>query len=158
MSDRMACTRFSPDGVSRYSVIFLPPKLIRGRASRRTTSPFGAWNSEPTEMPSASQSRISEATRPRSIIAAVFFGASGSAIWLIALGAWLATRLNISDGLVGLQVVGDNVAAPLGSSTPSLPATPLLATMGMNGYGGMLTVLTGIDSFKKIRTSRVLRA
>jgi purine-cytosine permease-like protein len=30
--------------------------------------------------------------------------------------------------------------------------------MGMNGYGGMLTVLTGIDSFKKIRTSRVLRA
>jgi len=56
-------------------------------------------------------------TRPRSIIAAVFFGASGSAIWLIALGAWLATRLNISDGLVGLQTSGDNVAAPLGSNT-----------------------------------------
>src|SRR5690242_8113297 len=62
MSLRMVCTRFSPDGVSRYSVIFRPPKLIRGRASRRTTSPLGAWNSEPTEMPSASQSRISEAT------------------------------------------------------------------------------------------------
>src|SRR5579862_2235783 len=58
----MACTRFSPDGVSRYSVILRPPKLIRGRASRRTTSPLGAWNSEPTEMPSASHSRISEAT------------------------------------------------------------------------------------------------
>ena len=62
MSDRIVCTRFSPAGVSRYSVIVLPPKLIRGRVSRRTTSPFGAWNSEPTEMPSASQSRISEAT------------------------------------------------------------------------------------------------
>jgi nucleobase:cation symporter-1, NCS1 family len=97
-------------------------------------------------------------TSPRGIIAAVFFGASGSAVWLIALGAWLATRLNISDGLVGLQVVGDNVAAPLGSITAFLSATALLATMGMNGYGGMLTVLTGIDSFKKIRTSRVLRA
>src|SRR6266487_297104 len=60
-------------------------------------------------------------TRPRSIIAAVFFGASGSAIWLIALGAWLATR-------------------------------------GMNAYGGMLTVLTGIDSFKTIRASRAWRA
>ncbi len=58
----MACTRFSPDGVSRYSAIFLPPKLIGGRASRRTISPFGAWNSDPTEIPSASQSRISEAT------------------------------------------------------------------------------------------------
>ena len=44
-------------------------------------------------------------TPARGIIAAVFFGASGSAVWLIALGAWLATRLSISDGLVGLQVV-----------------------------------------------------
>ena len=30
--------------------------------------------------------------------------------------------------------------------------------MGMNAYGGMLTVLTGIDSFRKIKTSRALRA
>jgi NCS1 family nucleobase:cation symporter-1 len=96
-------------------------------------------------------------TSPRGIIAAVFFGASGSAIWLIALGAWLATRLNINDGLVGLQVVGDKVVAPLGSITAVLSATALLATMGMNAYGGMLTVLTGIDSFKKIKTSRALR-
>src|SRR5215213_9910886 len=36
-------------------------------------------------------------TRPRAIIASVFFGASGSAIWLIALGAWLATRLGAID-------------------------------------------------------------
>ena len=96
-------------------------------------------------------------TSARGIIGAVFFGASGSAIWLIALGAWLATRLNINDGLVGLQVAGDNVVAPLGSITAVLSATALLATMGMNAYGGMLTVLTGIDSFKKIKTSRALR-
>jgi nucleobase:cation symporter-1, NCS1 family len=97
-------------------------------------------------------------TSPRGIIAAVFFGASGSAIWLIALGAWLATRLGVSDGLVGLQQVGDKVAAPLGSITAFLSATALLATMGMNAYGAMLTVLTGIDSFKKIKTSRLWRA
>ncbi|MEP7023554.1 MAG: cytosine permease [Actinomycetota bacterium] len=97
-------------------------------------------------------------TSPRGIIAAVFFGASGSAVWLIALGAWLATRLGVSDGLVGLQQVGNNVVAPLGSITAFLSATALLATMGMNAYGGMLTVLTGIDSFKKIRTSRAWRA
>jgi purine-cytosine permease-like protein len=97
-------------------------------------------------------------TPARGIIGAVFFGASGSAIWLIALGAWLATRLGISDGLVGLQRVGDNVAAPLGSITAFLSATALLATMGMNAYGGMLTVLTGVDSFKTLKTSRVWRA
>jgi NCS1 family nucleobase:cation symporter-1 len=97
------------------------------------------------------------ATSTRGIIVAVFCGASGSAIWLIALGAWLATRLGVSDGLVGLQVVGDKVAAPLGSVTAVLSATALLATMGMNAYGGMLTVLTGIDAFKSIRTSRAWR-
>jgi len=96
-------------------------------------------------------------TSPRGIIAAVFFGASGSAVWLIALGAWLATRLGVNDGLVGLQAVGDNVAAPLGSITAFLSATALLATMGMNGYGGMLTVLTGVDSFRTLKTSRAWR-
>ena len=50
------------------------------------------------------------------------------------------------------------MAAPLGSITSFLSATALLATMGMNAYGGMLTVLTGIDSFKTIRTSRAWRA
>jgi purine-cytosine permease-like protein len=88
----------------------------------------------------------------------VFFGASGSAVWLIALGAWLATRLGATDGLVGLQTVGNNVAAPLGSVTAVLSAIALMATMGMNAYGGMLSVLTGIDSFRKIKTSRLWRA
>jgi nucleobase:cation symporter-1, NCS1 family len=96
-------------------------------------------------------------TSPRGIVLAVFSGASGSAIWLIALGAWLASRLGVTDGLVGLQLVGDKVAAPLGSITAVLSAVALLATMGMNAYGGMLTVLTGIDSFKTIKTSRLWR-
>jgi len=97
-------------------------------------------------------------TSPGGIITAVFFGASGSAVWLIALGAWLATRLGVTDGLVGLQVVGDKIAAPLGSVTAALSATALMATMGMNAYGGMLCVLTGVDSFRRLTTSRLLRA
>src|SRR6185437_4768663 len=31
-------------------------------------------------------------------------------------------------------------------------------TMGMNAYGGMLSVLTGIDCFKQVRTNRAWRA
>jgi nucleobase:cation symporter-1, NCS1 family len=96
-------------------------------------------------------------TSAKGIITAVFFGASGSAVWLIALGAWMATRLGVSDGLVGLRVAGNNIASPLGNVTAVLSATSLLATMGMNAYGGMLTILTGIDSFWKIKTSRAWR-
>jgi purine-cytosine permease-like protein len=96
-------------------------------------------------------------TSAKGIITAVFFGASGSAVWLIALGAWMATRLGVSDGLVGLRVSGNNIASPLGNVTAVLSATSLLATMGMNAYGGMLTILTGIDSFRKIKTNRAWR-
>src|SRR3954471_5991152 len=85
-------------------------------------------------------------TTNRSIIASVFFGASGSAIWLIALGAWLAVRLGATDGLVGLQTAGNNVIGHLGDVAAFFSAAALAATMGMNAYGGMLTVLTGVDS------------
>jgi purine-cytosine permease-like protein len=96
-------------------------------------------------------------TRNRSIIASVFFGASGSAIWLIAIGAFLAIRLGATDGLLGIKTAGDNIGAPLGSLVAFFLAASLAATMGMNAYGGMLTVLTAVDSLKGIRPTRAAR-
>jgi purine-cytosine permease-like protein len=85
------------------------------------------------------------------------FGASGSAIWLIAIGAWLATRFGATDGLVGLKGAGNAVISHLGSVTAFLSAAALAATMGMNAYGGMLTVLTGVDSVRSIKPDRRAR-
>ena len=96
-------------------------------------------------------------TRPRAVIASVFLGASASAIWLIILGAWLAIRLGATDGLAGLQTAGNNVVSHLGDVAALLSALALVATMGMNAYGGMLTVLTGIDSFRPITPGRRAR-
>ncbi|MEU6070127.1 cytosine permease [Streptomyces sp. NPDC047082] len=96
-------------------------------------------------------------TSPRALIAAVFFGASGSAIWLIALGAWLAIRLGANDGLVGLRQAGDHFVPGLGAAAAALSALSLVATMGMNAYGGSLTVLTGIDSFRSFNPGRRAR-
>jgi purine-cytosine permease-like protein len=96
-------------------------------------------------------------TTNRSIIASVFFGASGSAIWLIALGAWLAVSLGADDGLVGLMTAGNNVIDGLGDLAAFFSAAALAATMGMNAYGGALTVLTAVDSFKPLQPTRRLR-
>jgi purine-cytosine permease-like protein len=96
-------------------------------------------------------------TRPRAIIASVFFGASGSAIWLIALGAWLATRLGATDALVSLRDAGDNVFGGLGTILAFTSVAILVATMGMNAYGGMLTTVTAIDAFRKITPTRMIR-
>jgi purine-cytosine permease-like protein len=96
-------------------------------------------------------------TSARALIASVFFGASGSAVWLIALGAWLAIRLGAADGLVGLRDAGDHFVPGLGAAAAVLSALSLVATMGMNAYGGMLTVLTGIDSVRGIKPGRAAR-
>lgn len=93
-------------------------------------------------------------TRTKPIISAVFLGAAGSAIWLIALGAWMASRLGVSDGLVGLQTAGNTVTSHLGGVVAFLAAAAMIATMGMNAYGAMLTVVTAIDSFKKVSPTR----
>jgi nucleobase:cation symporter-1, NCS1 family len=96
-------------------------------------------------------------TPARPIIAAVFCGASASAIWLIALGAWMASRLGATDSLVGLQVAGNNVFDRLGSVAAFLSAIILVTTMGMNAYGAMLSVVTAVDSVKSIQPSRQWR-
>jgi purine-cytosine permease-like protein len=91
------------------------------------------------------------------IIGYVFAGASIPAVWLIALGAWLAIGLGATDGLVGLQTAGNHVIAHLGAVTGFLSAFALAATMGMNAYGASLTVLAGVDAFKKVKPTRNAR-
>ncbi len=96
-------------------------------------------------------------TRRRSVIAWVFAGATTPAVWLIALGAWLAIRLGAVDGLVGLQTAGNHVFSHLGTAAAFISAAALAATMGMNAYGGMLTSLAGVDSFRKVNPTRRAR-
>lgn len=102
---------------------------------------------------------LPKSTTPKPLISAVFFGASGSAIWLIALGAWMASRLPmpVADSLVGLQLSGNSVINHLGGLTTFVASLSLIATMGMNAYGAMLTVITAIDSVRAIKPTRKLR-
>jgi nucleobase:cation symporter-1, NCS1 family len=91
------------------------------------------------------------------VITSVFLGAALSAIWLIALGAWLATRISAADPLVSLTQAGDRVAPGYGAAVALASVAALVATMGMNFYSGMLTVVTAIDSLRKLRPTRALR-
>ncbi len=91
------------------------------------------------------------------IIASVFWGAAGSPIWLIPLGAWMATRLGVEDALVGIHDAGNNVVGGLGSILAILSVLALVATMGLNAYSGMLTVVTAVDAFRPVRPTRQLR-
>jgi len=96
-------------------------------------------------------------TRPAHIIAAVFLGASSAAIWLISLGAWLATRIGASDGLVALHDAGNALFAGFGVLMALASVTALVATMGLNAYSGMLTVVTALNSLFDVPPSAWLR-
>ena len=87
----------------------------------------------------------------------MFWGAAGSPIWLIPLGAWMATRLGVDDALVGIHDAGNNVVGGLGSILAILSVLALVATMGLNAYSGMLTVVTAVDAFRPVTPTRQLR-
>jgi nucleobase:cation symporter-1, NCS1 family len=96
-------------------------------------------------------------TRPLHVILAVFVGATSAAIWLISLGAWLATRLGASDGLVALHDAGNALFAGFGVLMALASATALVAVMGLNAYSGMLTVVTALSSLFEMRPTPRLR-
>jgi nucleobase:cation symporter-1, NCS1 family len=96
-------------------------------------------------------------TRPSHIIAAVFLGATSAAIWLISLGAWLATRVGASDGLVALHDAGNALFHGFGVVMSLASVTALAATMGLNAYSGMLTIVTALNSLFEIRPTPRLR-
>ncbi len=96
-------------------------------------------------------------TRTTPIVVSVFLGASGSAVWLIALGAWLATNLGSTDALVGLQSAGDAVFKGLGLFLAVLAVAALVATMGINSYSAMLSTLTAVDSIRPVQPTRNVR-
>ncbi len=100
---------------------------------------------------------LPRATRPSHLIAAVFAGATSAAIWLICLGAWLATRMGAADGLLALQDAGNAIFAGFGVLGALASVTALVATMGLNAYSGMLTVVTALNSLADIRPTFRLR-
>jgi NCS1 family nucleobase:cation symporter-1 len=100
---------------------------------------------------------LPRSTSRYSIIAAVYAGAASSAVWLIAVGAWLATRLGASDGLVALNDAGNMLLPGFGVLLSLCSVTALTAATGLNAYSGMLTVVTALNSLFETRPTARLR-
>jgi purine-cytosine permease-like protein len=96
-------------------------------------------------------------TRPGLVIAHVFGGSAVSAIWLIILGAWLATHMGVTDGLLAIRLAGNGLIAGLGSVLAAVSIAALVATMGMSAYSAMLVTFTVADCARPVRPSRGAR-
>jgi NCS1 family nucleobase:cation symporter-1 len=93
----------------------------------------------------------------RSVVAAVYIGAVTSALWLIALGAWLGSRLGTTDPLVAINNSGNHVVAGLGTVTTMVSCIALVAVTAIAAYSAGLVLITGVDSFHRFRLTRELR-
>jgi purine-cytosine permease-like protein len=103
-------------------------------------------------------SRYLPTRTPRAaIIFHVFWGSALSAIWLIALGAWLATHMGVTDALLALKHAGDTLTPGLGTVLTVTSIVALVATVGMNAYSAMLTLITALDSVRQIEPTQTLR-
>lgn len=149
----------------------LSAAILAGKAGG-ATAPAGGFNGVAfvTQLASAVSFNVTAApyvsdysrylpTRtPRgAIILNVFLGSALSAIWLIALGAWLATHMGVTDALLALKQCGDGVARGLGAVLCVTSIVALVATIGMNAYSAMLTLVTTVDCFRPLRTTQTLR-
>lgn len=97
-------------------------------------------------------------TNAASIIGAVFVGASASTCWLIVLGAWLAIKLNASDPLVAISTSGNALFHGFGTLLAADSVVVLIGVIALDNYSGMLTLMTAVDSFRKIASGQKMRA
>ena len=97
-------------------------------------------------------------TSASSLIAVVFVGASSSASWLIVLGAWLATRLTVTDPLVALSSAGNAVLHGFGTVLAIDSVLVLLAVVSIDTYSGMLALVTAFDSIRPVKPTKAIRA
>ena len=91
------------------------------------------------------------------VIAYVFGGASLSGMWLIGVGAWLATHIGSADSLMALHLAGDAIVPGLGSILVAASICALVATVGMTDYSAMMTFVTAIDCFRRVKPTRFIR-
>jgi purine-cytosine permease-like protein len=145
--------------------------IVLGKVGGTSHSIGGfTWAAFVTQMASAASFNITAApyvsdysrylptrTPRRQIILNVFAGSALSAIWLIIVGAWLATHLGIDDGLLAVKYAGDVLLPGLGSILAAVSIAALVATVGMNAYSAMLTFVTTADSLRPVKPTRALR-
>lgn len=107
---------------------------------------------------------VSDYTRylpPRSsapkLIGSVYAGAGLSAVWLMSLGALLATYIPNADPISTLREVGDMIFPGFGTIAVLVSSLALVSIMGVNAYGAMLTGASAIDGFKPMKPTVRLR-
>lgn len=100
---------------------------------------------------------LPENTPPGKVIFWTYLGAGGSALWLMSLGAFLASALPAPDAIGSIREVGNRLLDGFGTFVVLIAVPSLVGIMAVNCYGAMLTSVSAIDAFTKVKPTLRLR-
>lgn len=89
-----------------------------------------------------------------------YWGSALGAIWLMCLGTILAAAINTGssfDVVTAIRVAGNGVFSGFGDIVLVFAALGLISVTALNLYGGSLTLISAIDSFRRIRPTLAVR-
>jgi nucleobase:cation symporter-1, NCS1 family len=89
-----------------------------------------------------------------------YWGSAIGGAWMMIVGAVLAAWAGTSfdgTGIAELDRVGDHVFTGFGAVVLIVATLGLVSVTALNMYGGSLTLISAVDSFRKIRPTLVLR-
>ncbi len=89
-----------------------------------------------------------------------YWGSALGAIWLMCLGTTLAAAIKTADGfdtIEGINIAGDKIFSGFGALVLIFSAVGLVSVTALNMYGGSLTLISAIDSFRQVRPTLGVR-
>jgi nucleobase:cation symporter-1, NCS1 family len=87
-----------------------------------------------------------------------YWGSALGAIWPMCLGAALATWAGKNfDTIASLEKAGDTLFNGFGGAVLIFSMLGLVSVTALNMYGGSLTLISAIDSFKRVRPTSTVR-
>jgi NCS1 family nucleobase:cation symporter-1 len=89
-----------------------------------------------------------------------YWGSALGAIWLMCLGTVLAAAIKTGDtfdAVKAINIAGDKVFSGFGAVALIFSAVGLISVMAINLYGGSLTLISAIDSFRPVRATLAVR-
>jgi purine-cytosine permease-like protein len=89
-----------------------------------------------------------------------YWGSALGAIWLMCLGTILAASIKTGDTfdtIKAINIAGDKVFSGFGAIVLIFAALGLISVTALNMYGGSLTLISAIDSFRKVRPTLTVR-
>lgn len=89
-----------------------------------------------------------------------YWGSAIGGAWMMIVGAVLAAWAGKSfdgTGIAELKAVGDHVFTGFGAIVLILAAAGLVSVTALNMYGGSLTLISAVDSFRRVRPTLGVR-